>query len=148
MASGPRKASVLRQDLPPVIGLGAGSYGYLTRYRIVSEDRNRFSAWSPVKAVVAFDGDNLPQQVDGDITMMGNSIFITWDDELDRPRYDIFVSFDGGPYQYHGTSPIHSYSIINNVGAISVDVAIQIESINRERSNILTICELYSIIES
>lgn len=148
MASGPRKASVLKQDLPPVIRLGAESYGYLTRYRIVSEDRNRFSAWSPIKGVVAFDSNNLPQQVNGDITMMGNSIFITWDDELDRPRYDIFVSFDGGPYQYHGTSPIHSYSIINNVGAISVDVAIQIESINRQRSDTLTICELYSIIES
>lgn len=148
MASGARKASVLRQELPPVIKIGTGSYGYLTRYRIVSEDRNRFSAWSPIKGVVAFDANNLPEQVDGDITMMGNSIFITWDDELDRPRYDIFVSFDGGEYQYHGTSPIHSYSIINNVGAVSVDVAIQIESINRERSDTLTICELYSIIES
>lgn len=148
MASGLRKATVLNKDLPPVIQLETDSFGYLTRYRIISEDRNRFSSWSSTQSVVAFDQSNLPGTVDGDITMMGNSIFITWDDALDRPRYDIFVSFDGADYVYHGTSPIHSYSIINSLGAVSVDVAIQVESINRKRSDVLTICELYSIIES
>ena len=148
MASGLRKASVLSKDLPAVIKFAPETYGYLTRYRIVSEDRNRFSALSPVKTIVAFDAENLPTVVDGDIAMVGNTIMITWDDAADRPAYDIFVSFDGGDYFYHGTSPIHTYSIINNVNAASVDVAIQVESINKERSNVLTICELYSIIES
>lgn len=148
MASGLRKASVLSKDLPAVIRLAPETYGYLTRYRIVSEDRNRFSAWSPVKSLVAFDAQNLPQTVDGDIALLGNTIMITWDDAEDRPAYDIFVSFDGGEYFYHGTSPIHTYSIINNVNAVSVDVAIQIESINKDRSDVLTICELYSIMES
>lgn len=148
MASGLRKASVLNKDLPPVIKLDPGSFGYLTRYRILSEDRNRFSSWSTVQKVVAFDENNLPEQVDGDIALMNNSIFITWDDEIDRPRYDIFVSFDQGEYFYHGTSPIHSYSIINNVQASSVNIKIQIESINKEVSEVLTICELSDIIES
>ena len=148
MASGPRKATVLRQDLPPVIRLAPNEYGYLTRYRVVSEDRNRFSAWSPVETVTAFDTNNIPTQVEGDITMLGTTIFITWDDELDRPKYDIFVSENGGPFVYHGTSPIHSYSIIRKPDVISVDVKIQIESINKEVSDVLTICELYSIMES
>ena len=148
MASGLRKASVLSKDLPPVIRLGVDEYGYLTRYRVISEDRNRFSSWSPVAEVVAFDQGNLPGVVDGDITMMGNSIFITWDDDVDRPKYDIFISFDNGEYFYHGTSPIHSYSILNTNGATAVDVAIQIESVNKERSNVLTICEIYSMMES
>lgn len=148
MASGPRKASVLSQNLPPVIRLSSNEFGYLTRYRIISEDRNRFSAWSPVQKVVAFDQQQLPDVVEGDIVLMGNTIMITWDDALDRPAYDIFVSFDGKDYFYHGTSPIHTYSIINNANASSVDVAIQIQSVNKERSDILTICELYSIIES
>jgi hypothetical protein len=148
VASGLRKATVLKQDLPPVIKLDTNEYGYLARYRVVSEDRNRFSAWSPVSTVSAFNLSNLPGVVDGDIAMMGNSIFIVWGDELNRPRYDVFVSFDGEDYFYHGTSPIHTYSIINNVNAASVDVAIQIESINKERSDVLTICELSGIIES
>ena len=148
MASGNRKASVLSQDLPPVIKLGTESFGYLTRYRIISEDRNRFSAWSPVESVVAFDSVNTAGTVEGDLVWTGNTIMITWDDAIDRPRYDIFVSFDGGDFFYHGTSATHTYSIINKDNASSVSAAIQIESINKERSDVLTICELYSIMES
>lgn len=148
MASGPRKATALKQDLPPVIRLAPNEYGYLIRYRIISEDRNRFSAWSPVDTAIAFDSSNLPNQVAGDITMVGTTVFVTWDDELDRPKYDIFVSENGGPFVYHGTSPIHSYSIIRRADVMSVDVKIQIESINKEVSEVLTICELYSIMES
>jgi hypothetical protein len=148
VASGLRKASVLKQDLPPVIKIDVDEYGYLTRYRIVSEDKNRFSAWSPIATVTAFDLENLPGRVDGDMTILGNSIFITWDDALDRPKYDIFVSFDEGDYFYHGTSPTHSYSVLNNTGAAIIDVVIQIESINKELSEVLIICELSGIIES
>lgn len=148
MASGLRKASVLNKDLPPVIRLGDNEYGYLARFRIISEDRNRFSSWSTVQNIVAFDLQNLPGEVDGDITALGNSVFITWDDQLDRPSYDIFINFDEAGYEYHGTSPVHSYSIINNRNATSIDARIQVESINKEVSDVLTICELYSIMES
>lgn len=153
MSSGLRKATVLKQDLPAVIKFTENEYGYLTRYRIVSEDRNRFSSWSPIKKVVAFDLNNLPGQVNGDITMMGNSIFVTWGDALGRPSYDIFVRFDGKDYIYHGNSPIHTYAFPNEdpetgEPASSIDVAIQIESINQEKSELLTICEISGIIES
>jgi len=147
-ASGPRKATIDKNDLPPVIKLATDSYGYLTRYRIISEDRNRFSHWSPIFAAPAFDEQNLPTQVPGTINIIGNAITVVWDDEAERPRYDIFISFDGGDYFYHGTSPIHTYSIINTVGATDVSAAIQIESVNKERSNVLTICEVSTIPES
>lgn len=142
MASGPRKARVLSKDLPPVINLGNGAYGYLTRYRIVSEDKNRYSSWSPVVAVPAFDTENLPPEVDGDIVLSGNSASIIWSDEANRPSYDIFVKIDGGEYFYHGTSPIHTYSILTTGATTSIDVVIQIESINKVRSDTLTICHL------
>jgi hypothetical protein len=147
MASGNRKASVLSQNLPPVIRLGEGSFGYLSRYRIIAEDRNRFSAWSPVKSIVVFDSQNLPGTVEGDLVFLGNTIMITWGDAINRPKYDIFVSLDGSNFSYHGTSTTHTYSIINQ-NASSIAVAIQVESINKEYSDILTICELYSIMES
>jgi hypothetical protein len=143
--SGPRKAIVGRESLPPLIKFKEEEYGYLTRYRIISEDRNRFSAWSPIFAVSAFDINNKPLQVDGTISVVGNAINIIWDDVVDRPRYDIFVKFDDGEYFYHGTSPIHSYSIINNVGAINIFAIVQIESINKEISEVLTICEVSTI---
>lgn len=148
MSSGPRKARILAKDLPPVIDLKDGSYGYLTRHRIIAEDKNRYSSWSQVVAVPAYSQENLPIQVDGAINLNGNSATIIWDDEADRPKYDIFVSFDGGNYFYHGTSPIHTYSILTTAAAESVDVAIQIESINKKRSATLTICELSATIGS
>jgi hypothetical protein len=145
--SGPRKATVDKNELPPLIKLGTDSYGYLSRYRIISEDRNRFSHWSPIFASPAFDPQNLPGQVDGTINVVGNAITVVWDDEIDRPRYDVFIKFDDGEYFYHGTSPIHTYSIINTQNATSVFASIQIESVNKERSDVLTICEVSANIE-
>ena len=137
-----------KNELPPLIKLEKDSYGYLTRYRIMSEDRNRFSHWSPIFAAPAFNLQNLPGQVDGTINIIGNAITVVWDDEVDRPRYDVFIKFDDGEYFYHGTSPIHTYSIINTVGATEISAAIQIESVNKERSEVLTICEVFTSLES
>ena len=153
MASGIRKTRVLAKDLPPVIRLEHNSYGFLTRYRIISEDRNRFSSWSKISPVVMFDENNPPEQVDLNISIMENSIFIVWGDEANRPSYDIFVKFDDKEYFYHGTSPIHSYSILNKdpdtgLEAARVDVAIQVESINKEKNDVLTVASGYAIMES
>jgi len=147
MASGPRKVRVTAKDLPPVVKLAENSYGYLTRHRVVAEDRNRFSSWSPVSGVTAFDIDNAAPIVSGDITSVGNSFLTVWDDAVDQPSYDVFVRWDSGEWVYHGTSPIHTYSIVNNVAATTlVEAAIQIESINKERADVLTICQVSATI--
>lgn len=144
--SGPRKATIAKNDLPALAKLQTESYGHLTRYRIISEDRNRFSHWSPIFSVVVFDFENLPGQVDGTINIIGSAITVVWDDEIDRPNYDIFIKFDNDEYFYHGTSPIHTYSIIKPAGVTTVSAAIQIKSIEKERSDVLTICEVSSTI--
>ena len=41
---GIKKATVLKEDLP---ALNANSLGYFVRYRIASDDKNRYSHWSP-----------------------------------------------------------------------------------------------------
>lgn len=148
MASGLRKARVLKKNLPPVIKLGDNSFGYLVRHRIISEDRNRFSAWSPVQAVPAFDLENQPATVTGEISFSGDSVTVVWDDALDRPSYDIFVKFDGGDFEYHGASPIHSYSFLKPSTATLVSVAIQIESIDKLREDVLTILDINATIGS
>ena len=98
--------------------------------------------------LTVFSADSLPPQVDGVLNLTESSIAIVWDDELNRPRYDIFVRFDDGDFFYHGTSPIHTYLILREAGFSSVDVAIQIESADKEISEILTICELNAIIDT
>jgi hypothetical protein len=145
---GIKKTIITKEELPALAKLGENEYGHLLRYRIISEDKNRFSHWSKITPVTLFSADSLPLQVSGALNLTESSIAIVWDDELNRPKYDIFVRFDNGDFFYHGTSPIHTYLILREVGFSSVDVAIQIEGIVKERSEVLTICELNAIIDA
>lgn len=145
---GNQKITILKEEFPPLAKLGNENYGHILRYRVISEDKNKFSHWSKITPLTLFSTDSPPPQVDGELIISGSSITIVWDDEINRPSYDIFVRFDGGNFFYHGTSPIHTYSIIAPLLTSSVEVAIQIDSINKERSEILTICELSDTIES
>lgn len=120
-----KKAILPSSSLPPV----NAENKYVYRYRIVSEDRNRTSAWSPIKTIDA-PPITLFDEEDGDVVVSGNSITVTWPDENDRPKYDVFVKFDSEEdYAYHGTTPIHTYSFIKLTGATTVSVAIQVEGI-------------------
>jgi hypothetical protein len=97
--------------------------GYAVRYRIISEDKNRTSHWSPIFVTSAIP----VQSVTGALSITETIITAVWGDELNRPSYDIFVKFDSGSFSYHGTSAVHSYSFLNT-GTTSVHVKIQIAS--------------------
>jgi len=146
--AGIKKVLIKKEGLPPLVKLAENVYGHFLRYRIISEDKNRVSHWSKMLSFELFTPDLLPLEVDGKLIISGSSITIIWDDELNRPKYDIFVSFDDDDFFYHGTSPIHTYSIINTEEFSSVSVIIQIESANKEISEVLKICELTDTIES
>lgn len=87
MSSGPRKIRVLRDNLPPVIRIGEDVYGYLTRYRIVSEDKNRFSEWSKVFELEIPE----PETVSGAVSLTENLAQVVWQSKA--PSFDIFVGF-------------------------------------------------------
>lgn len=115
-----KKAIVAKKDLPP-IDFDTGAY--VVRYRIISEDKNRTSQWSPT-----FLTDVLPiEEVSGALSITETIITVVWDDELNRPSYDIFVKFDSGSFFYHGTNTVHSYSFLNT-GTTSVHVKVQVAS--------------------
>ena len=130
-----QKATVPFEDLPPVVKLSDESYGHLVRYRIVTEDLKKVSHWSPVYSVPIEE----PDDVSGEVSLVGNTIQITWEDIALRPAYDIFVKFDDGPFEYHGTSRVHFYSLITNPDSVFFEVAVQLVSENKERSDFLTI---------
>ena len=52
---------------------------------------------------------------------------VSWTDTKPRPKYDVFVGFDGATATYHGTTLIHSYQFIKT-GTTNVRVIIQVES--------------------
>ena len=84
-----QKATVPFEDLPPVVKLSDESYGHLVRYRIVTEDLKKVSHWSPVYSIPI----EQPVMVDGNVTVSSNVVQVTWDDEVPRPSYDVFIQF-------------------------------------------------------
>jgi hypothetical protein len=121
-----------KNQLPPV----ESDNVYSIRFRIISEDKNRVSHWSPIYIIDSVT----PTTVSGDIVVNGPIITAVWGDEEGRPQYDVFVKFDSDPYIYHGTSPVHSYSFLNEASS-TVRVAIQVVGATKTRNAGLTIWE-------
>ena len=115
------KKVIIKKSLLPAIDFN--TIGYIFKYRIVSEDKNRTSQWSPISLVL----DDSITSVAGAIQVSTSIISAVWGDELNRPKYDVFVGFAGATPTYHGTTPIHSYQFIRT-GITNVRVIIQIES--------------------
>lgn len=130
--SGIKKVTVLRGDLPAI----GPNNNFIVRYRIVSEDKNRFSHWSP-----QYDINNIDlETIDGDVVLNGNTILVTWEDEVGRPSYDIFVKFDTDPnLYYHGTSQVHSYSLLKKAGASTVRIVVQPKGVKKIYSSSLVL---------
>ena len=118
--AGIKKVIIKKASLP---ALDSNKIGYIFKYRIVSEDKNRTSQWSPINLVL----DNSITSVAGTVQVSSSVISTVWGDELNRPKYDVFVGFDGATATYHGTTPIHSYQFIKT-GTTNVRVIIQVES--------------------
>lgn len=121
-----------KNDLPPV----ESDNVYSIRFRVISEDKNRTSHWSPVFVVES----TTPVPVSGEVVVNGPIIIAAWEDEEDRPQYDIFVKFDSDPYIYHGTTPIHTYTFLNEASS-TVRVKVQIVGSAKTSNATLTIWE-------
>jgi hypothetical protein len=118
--AGIKKVIIKKASLP---ALDHDKVGYVFRYRVVSEDKNRTSQWSPINLVL----DDSITAVAGAVQVSASVVSAVWGDELNRPKYDVFVGFDGTTATYHGTTPIHSYQFIKT-GTTNVRVIIQVES--------------------
>lgn len=113
---------------------------YFVRYRVVS-DKIRNSDWSEIFEISGKD----IIQVDGVVTLVTTAdkkiINLVWENTNSSPIYDIFVSWSGGSYSYHGSSVSTSYGIIAPSQASSVDITIQIGSAQKQLSSTLKIFE-------
>lgn len=119
-----KKLRILKSSLPPV---DHDTEKYNLRYRVISEDRNRTSHWSPI---YNSDGVNVIG-TSGALSITQDIITAVWGDENNHPAYDVFVSFDGDPFFWHGTSAVHSYSFLNE-GLTTVQVKVQLVSSKKE----------------
>ena len=94
---GIKKTTIKYSDLP---ALSVESEGYTVKYRVISEDRNRKSHWSPVVNVTpeyTFDAGEI------DFFKSGNIITSTWDTVVIKKgttvidkatEYDVWIRYD------------------------------------------------------
>jgi hypothetical protein len=107
------------------------------RFRITTDDLSRVSSWTPFYELPA---TNITA-VTGTAVGLSTSILFAWEDTNARPEYDIFIatSTNNGStysaYEYHGTSPIHTYSIIKAAGVNRVKFIIQVASYEQTLSS-------------
>lgn len=113
-----KKVTILNEDLP-IINSNVGGYG--VRYRIVSEDRNRVSHWSPIYLL-----DALYTYVSGQIKFAKTSavVTVTWDKvEVKRGSvtigkirdYEVWVKWgksNAGDWAYDGKSQSNTLNLI------------------------------------
>lgn len=119
------KNIIIKKDL---LGKITSENGRVARFRIVSEDKNRKSAWSQIFSV----NSELVQVLPGDINVFGNTVLVNWSKgsrASTQEMYDVFASFDGGEYSNVGVATGTSYSFLKN-GTSSVKVLVQLASIN------------------
>ena len=134
-----KKSLLLKKDLPPVNDLNQ----HVLRYRIVSEDLNRASAWSPIYYVDAEPIETITATVTkiGVTTAPAGIISVTWTDSKLRPRYDIFVKINtASSYSYHGTAIGNTYTFPNTATS-KIRVVIQPASINQTQIPALVLFE-------
>lgn len=111
----------------------------IVRYRIVSEDKNRTSSWSPQYDLTAPPAAT----VEGAIDVTSKVINIVWTDSPtmgDKEAYDVFLKVDNEAWRYAGTSYIHGFSLLKPTGS-SISVEVQLESVVKERNSLLKIFE-------
>jgi hypothetical protein len=139
------KNIVIKKEL---LGKVTSSNSRVVRFRIISEDQNRKSAFSKIfisdsEAVIAGTGD---------VNVIGNTIFVNWSvgQSSTQIAYDIFAGFDGATPVYMGSTVSQNYSFLKS-GTQSVRVVVQISSINPaladvyDQDNVRTnILEVYS----
>jgi hypothetical protein len=110
-----KKAKFPASSLPAI---DAKTNGYLVRFRVVSDDRNRKSAWSPIYVVEAnydYGIGNAGKSVSGNIMSLAwDKVSVMNDGDLVRyiNAYDIWISYDGETFTYHSSTTETSSNII------------------------------------
>jgi hypothetical protein len=127
------KNVIIKKEL---LGKVTSSNARVVRFRIVSEDKNRKSAYSKI----FITGSEAVLVGPGDVNTIGNSVFVNWStgEISTQIVYDVFAGFDGSVPTYVGSTGSQSYSFLKN-GTQSVRVIAQISSISPKLNNDLEV---------
>jgi hypothetical protein len=152
---GLQKATIPLESLPPLKVIDATTVGYYARYRIISEDRNKTSHWSPVYLLtppyrfvrpngVPLDGIKYFETNTGGnnkvVTLAWDTVDVYNKDVFIRKAiaYDVWIKWGTGSWIYDGRQSTPSLTIAvpsPNPGTLSVEVYARSIDISRDANH-------------
>lgn len=115
-----KKVIIKKEDLPEFNGI---TQSYTVRYRVVSEDKNRSSHWSPYYSVVKPG----TEQVLCSVQVVDNSVTMIWKQPTTAVKqYDIYFKLNNGSWSYVASSTSTQFSTLIDQSTTSIQVAIQL----------------------
>jgi hypothetical protein len=153
--SGLKKLTILLEQLPPLKVIDATTVGYYLRYRVISEDRNKTSHWSPVYLLtppykfrrptgVPLDGIKYFETNTGGnnkvATLAWDTVDVYNNDVFIRKAiaYDIWIKWGSGSWNYEGRQTAPSLTIAvpsPNPGTLSMEVYARSIDISRDANH-------------
>jgi hypothetical protein len=122
-------------QLPPT----SSSAQHVVRFRIISEDRNRISDWSPIfvlesigqipSASVSYklvETGSTPKI----LTLVWDGDYVSYHKNLDSNQHDVFVSWNQGQYEYLGREVGNSFQVKAPSGVNRAQFFVQMASYN------------------
>lgn len=116
-----KKVVIKKEDLPAFNGT---TQKHSVRYRVVSEDKNRSSHWSPYYSI----SNPSPEQLECSVTVNANVVNMVWKQPTGSAirQYDIYFKLDSAPWSYISSSSSTQFSTLIPDSASSLRVAIQL----------------------
>lgn len=113
-----KKVIVRKSDLPPTASI---SGSYKVRYRIVSDDLNRTSAWSPIYTLSITPISNT---VEYDIQVSTNTITTIWNSIPDIPlsTFDVYIRWIGDPVGEEDPETTYPWTYTTSIGTTSYSI--------------------------
>jgi hypothetical protein len=141
-----KKVIIKKQDLPAFSG---ELQSYLVRYRVVSEDRNRTSHWSPrykVNVEPEINRETVPPEawISHSVALSENKqvITIVWTPPANlKPDFDLYVKWGSDAFKHVASIQTSSYTIQVPSGYNTVEFAVQVATFPKQRSTKATLFE-------
>jgi len=133
---------IKKSELPPISG---ENNSYVLRFRLVSQDRNRTSFWTPIYEVDVPETTTVPYDLHKMNGVNGKIVNVFWDD-ASSIEYDIYVKWYMVPsdpdavWEYKGTTSGTTFNLIDP-DAHAYQVAVQSSTYPKQRYANYTIFE-------
>ena len=133
---GIKKVIVPKESLPAIFG---SEHKYVVRYRIISEDKNRFSHWSQQYKITApaTSQINYSVIVEQDV----NVVRLVWENVTNISEFDIYVKWDSADWEFIGSSTTNNYTGLIKTGTPRFKFAVQVPTFPKQRFTSATLFE-------